>query len=140
MNIIFNKHKKSQAGDTIVEVLIALTILGLALSIAYATASRSLTAIRLANETSNATAIAKSQVEQIRSAASLPSSTFCFSTANISEGDQITANIDTNPDCRLTLYKVKIIPSSGVDTGVYTVNITWDSSGGTYNLNMLYRK
>ena len=133
MNIIFNKHKKSQAGDTIVEVLIALTILGLALSIAYATASRSLTAIRLASETSNATAIAKSQVEQIRSASSLPTADFCF----VNTGTAIIYNYTL---CQVSPYKVKIIPSSGVDTGVYTVNITWDSSGGTYNLNMLYRK
>ena len=136
MNIIFNKHKKSQAGDTIVEVLIALTILGLALSIAYATASRSLTAIRLANETSNATALAKSQVEQIRSAASLPGIAFCFSTVPGNEGDQTTANIGNNTDCQVSPYKVKITSSGGV----YTVNITWDSSGGTYSLNMVYRK
>jgi len=129
MNIIFNKHKQRQAGDTIVEVLIALTILGLALSIAYATASRSLTAIRLANETSNATAIAKSQVEQIRSASALPTVNFCFNNS----GTAINYN-DT--DCQISPYKVKIIPSSGV----YTVNVNWDSSGGTYNLNMLYRK
>ncbi len=129
MNIIFNKHKKSQAGDTIVEVLIALTILGLALSIAYATASRSLTAIRLANETSNATAIAKSQVEQIRSASLLPSTDFCFNNS----GTAIAYNIAS---CQVPPYKIKI----SSDGGVYTVNVTWDSSGGTYSLNMVYRK
>jgi type II secretory pathway pseudopilin PulG len=54
-----------QAGDTIVEVMIVLSVLGLAIGISYATANRSLLNARQAQENSQATAAAQSQVEQL---------------------------------------------------------------------------
>jgi prepilin-type N-terminal cleavage/methylation domain-containing protein len=55
----------NQRGDTIIEVLIVLAVLGLAIGISYATANRSLLNARQAQENSHATEIAQSQVEQI---------------------------------------------------------------------------
>jgi prepilin-type N-terminal cleavage/methylation domain-containing protein len=56
----------SQAGDTIVEVMIVLAVLSLALSISYATANRSLLDTRQAQENSEASELAESQVEGLR--------------------------------------------------------------------------
>jgi type II secretory pathway pseudopilin PulG len=53
-------------GDTIVEVLIVLAILTFALSISYASATRSLADAQLAQENSYATELAQSQIEEIR--------------------------------------------------------------------------
>src|SRR5690606_3729104 len=53
-------------GDTIVEVMVVLAILGLALSISYATANRSLIQTRQAQENAEATEIARGQVEALR--------------------------------------------------------------------------
>lgn len=57
----------NNSGDTIVEVMIVLAVLGLALSIAYATANRGLQQARNAQEHSQALGIINSQVELLRS-------------------------------------------------------------------------
>lgn len=56
----------NRRGDTIVEVMIVLAILGLAMGIAYATANRSLLNARQAQENSQATEYVQSQVEALR--------------------------------------------------------------------------
>jgi prepilin-type N-terminal cleavage/methylation domain-containing protein len=53
-------------GDTIVEVMIVLAVLGLTLSISYATANHSLLAARQAQENSEASELLQSQVELLR--------------------------------------------------------------------------
>ena|SRR5581483_11745898 len=53
-------------GDTIVEVMIVLAILGLAMGIAYATANRSLLNARQAQENSQAAEYVQSQIEGLR--------------------------------------------------------------------------
>jgi prepilin-type N-terminal cleavage/methylation domain-containing protein len=53
-------------GDTIVEVMIVLAVLGLAISISYATANRSLKSARQAQENSEATAYVQSQIESLK--------------------------------------------------------------------------
>lgn len=55
----------NQLGDTIIEVMVVLAVLGLAIGISYATANRSLQNSRQAQENSIATEIAQSQVEQL---------------------------------------------------------------------------
>jgi len=56
----------NRRGDTIVEVMIVLTILGMAIGIAYATANNSLQDIRQAEDHSQATELAQSQIEALR--------------------------------------------------------------------------
>lgn len=68
------KQRLGQAGDTIIEVLVVLTVLGLAISISYATANRSLLNARQAQENTKATALAQSQIETLRTLASAPAS------------------------------------------------------------------
>jgi prepilin-type N-terminal cleavage/methylation domain-containing protein len=63
------RFRYSQAGDTIVEVIIVLAILGLAISISYATASRSLLNTRQAQETAEASEYVQSQIEGIHALA-----------------------------------------------------------------------
>lgn len=58
--------KLNQAGDTIVEVLIVLAILGLAMGVSYATANRSLLNVRQAEENTAATTIVQTQIELLR--------------------------------------------------------------------------
>jgi prepilin-type N-terminal cleavage/methylation domain-containing protein len=58
-------------GDTIIEVMLVLAVLGLAISISYATANRSLINARQAQESSVATALIQSQLEAVRTLAPL---------------------------------------------------------------------
>jgi type II secretory pathway pseudopilin PulG len=64
-------------GDTIVEVLVVLAVIGFALSISYSSATRSLTDAQQSEENSYAAELAQTQVEQIREAVitSAPDST-----------------------------------------------------------------
>src|SRR5271170_6288790 len=61
---------RQQAGDTIVEVLVVLAVLGLAISISYATANRSILDARQAQENSQATEYVQAQIENLRAYAS----------------------------------------------------------------------
>lgn len=53
-------------GDTIIEVMLVLAILGLALSISYSAASTSLLAARQAQESSQAASLMQSQIELLQ--------------------------------------------------------------------------
>ena len=66
MRTIRHLKQAGQAGDTIVEVMVVLAILGLAISISYATANRSLLNTRQAQESSQATELVQSQIEALR--------------------------------------------------------------------------
>jgi len=61
--MIKNNHK----GETIVEVLIVIAIIGAIIAGSYAIASRSLTRVRIAQERSEALKLAEGQMEVIRS-------------------------------------------------------------------------
>jgi type II secretory pathway pseudopilin PulG len=63
---MLSKLKRNNGGDTIVEVMIVLAVLGLAIGISYATANRSLLNARQAQENSQATELTQSQTENLR--------------------------------------------------------------------------
>ena len=79
-------------GDTIVEVMVVLAVLGLAIGISYATANRSLLATRGAQENSQATELLQAQIEQVRALSTVTGSAiyttlfnrFCIDTSNLS--------------------------------------------------------
>lgn len=85
--------KLHERGDTIIEVLIVLAVLGMAISISYATANRSLLNARQAQESSTASELARRQIERIRTLSGITDSTdpnyiyvtnrsFCINDAN----------------------------------------------------------
>ncbi len=59
------KLRLAERGDTIIEVMVVLAVLGLAISISYATANTSLLAAREAEESSEATQMLQSQAESL---------------------------------------------------------------------------
>lgn len=61
---------KNQAGDTIIEVLIAVVVVGLAIAISYGIASRSLRLARQSQERVEAVKLTEGQVERLKSIAS----------------------------------------------------------------------
>jgi prepilin-type N-terminal cleavage/methylation domain-containing protein len=60
------KLRIGNRGDTIVEVMIVLAVLGLAISISYTTANKSLQAVRAAQESAKAHQLLQSQTELLR--------------------------------------------------------------------------
>lgn len=129
----------SERGDTLVEVMIVLAVLGLAIGISYATANRSLLQAREAQENSQAVHRLEQQVELIRSLApvvappvnkdifhsSWASTPFCVDLATT------TLVVDTNPACRLdTFYNISITRAAD-DT--FSLTAVWANVQGEGN-------
>lgn len=144
------KHSKrlNAAGDTIIEVLIVLAILGLSLAVSYATANRGLQQSRNAQEHSAALGLLDSQVELVRTAfanhaeASLPAAPFCLApptgaqlvnptTLGPSFNDTLandTLNTATYPGVctQSSLYNISIV---GRGSGVFDFRVRWFGIG-----------
>lgn len=153
----------NQAGDTIVEVMIVLSILGLAMGTAYATANRSLLNARQAQESSIATGIAQSQIEQIRQLAGEPESSpnnvfmdtapyrFCITeTGTVQDtgflGNDPTLLSDYPANCRMgddDLYHVSVQYENPdpVRPHNFVVRVVWEdvAGNGTDSVTMTYR-
>jgi type II secretory pathway pseudopilin PulG len=155
----------NQVGDTIIEVMVVLAVLGLALGVSYATANRSLLAARGAQENSEATQLVQSQVEYLRAYARVassdtahyiftPNNIFCFDTSgNIVAGftgtntDTPPANYPSSGAClQGTRYYLSIkyggaagSPADPTDT--FTVRAVWaDVQGqGNDSVTIVYR-
>lgn len=133
---------RNAAGDTIIEVMVVLAVLGLALGIAYATANRSLLAARQSQENSQATEVIQGQAEALRALASNASS----STSYIYRSGSFCINATNrvrSGSCRLGeagRYSVSIT-WAGATTDTFTIRATWtDVSGhGTDSNTLIYR-
>lgn len=117
-----------QRGDTIVEVMIVLAVLGFAFAISFATANHSLILARNAEEHSEALQFLQSQVEQLRdylSQSSQPgsftapawgtvpniySSQFCFVGASQIVDSTATPPAGVNPPCDVGNETVNNLP------------------------------
>lgn len=134
-------------GDTIVEVLIVLAILGFAFGTSTGIATRSLHQSRTAEEHSQALGLLNTQLEQLRSAATTGADVFqngkpfCMKTDNTPDygfagsyviptdqnADDFTKYAD--PACKGidTFYNQSIVYDSA--SGDYTIRVRWDGVG-----------
>jgi type II secretory pathway pseudopilin PulG len=167
MKILMPLRPLRQTGDTIVEVIIVLAVLGLAISISYATANRSLQATRQAEENSQATELLQGQIEALRSyAANLStdpnyiyqaSNAFCISSTGTVVTTPLISNTDvaagntktygnypnyaTTNDCyQGKLYHI-IIGYDSAQTDTFTARATWDdvTGQGQDTVTLVYR-
>jgi len=131
-NITGNKR-----GDTIIEVLISLTILSLAMSISYATVNSSIQALYAARTTANATALLQQQVEATRITSNIDSNIstagFCFT------GSPLRVQTFNAATCKINNYNLKILEDSA-GSGKYTATATWNVGSKTYTSRMNYVK
>jgi prepilin-type N-terminal cleavage/methylation domain-containing protein len=137
-----------QSGDTIIEVLLAMSVIGLVLGAAFGIANRSVQIGQDAQERTEALKIAESQLEIFKSEfagntdlqTQLEDSPFCL--------DNSKAILDiiesSEPECsgingngQTGLYNVSIIPPGALNdpTGAYEFRVTWTRLGGTSNEN-----
>ncbi len=140
-------YKKSQRGDTIVEVLISVAILALALAISYSLANRSLRTGLSANARAEATAIAQGQVEMLKSARYTNPATF-DSTFRITAPFCITQDNPLSASSSSSCTNIGNGYSSEIryndTTQVYSVTVSWDTfnagrAGGRDTLTVNYR-
>jgi prepilin-type N-terminal cleavage/methylation domain-containing protein len=131
---------RKQAGDTIVEVIVVLAVLGLAISISYATANRSLLATRQAEEASQATTLLQAAVPSGQPNNIYGAGSFCVSYVPTL---QVVAS--SNSAChQRNLYNVAVSyaatdASGQIDT--FTAVATWpDAQGeGSDTTTLVYR-
>lgn len=89
-----NKRIRGQTGDTLVEVLMAVIILGAVIGGAYATANRAVLAERNTQEHTDALTIAQAQVEALYAGNTLQPGDNCFNTSN---GYKAMQGVTTGP-------------------------------------------
>lgn len=121
----------NRRGDTLIEVMIVLAVLGLALSISYATANRALLNTRQAQETADATRLAETQIERLRAVSPHAftlnpdtniygrASSFCLALVSGS------VRVFTNPNTNCSSLNRSGVNVSG---GFYNIEVREDSS------------
>jgi type II secretory pathway pseudopilin PulG len=133
-------------GDTIVEVMVVLAILGLTLTLSYATANHSLLAARQAQENSQASQLLQSQLELVRYLApSTDFSTFGPSFCINPNPPINTASVVhpvANPTCKPGIYSIAIVYSnSAMAPDTFTLTASWSDilGQGTDTVTLIYR-
>ncbi len=118
-------------GDTLVEVLFAIAIIGLVLAAAYSTASQSLKTSRKTQERTEALKIAEGQLEAMKSLTGTPrdqlftQTNFCIAPA----GPTILPAGDAG--CRLRFYTALINRNSAGGRDFFTITVSWTPPGGS---------
>lgn len=154
-------NNKSQRGDTIIEVLLAMSIVGMVLGASFGIANRSTQIGQDAQERTEALKLAETQVELFKVAYKtnvvIPTrgedEPFCLTSADTSYTPQdvdspLCKDVDSSGN-QDGLYSISIIPpgsSISDPTGTYEVKITWlrlgakDNSENYLNNLSLYYK
>jgi type II secretory pathway pseudopilin PulG len=142
--------KINSRGDTIVEVMIVLAVLGLAFAISTATASRGIQQSRNAEEHSQAMGVLNSQTELLRAAISkqkdltTQGGAFCIpSTGNPTDVRPVTDPNDLDngypTECVKSVFYHPSITYTGLPlgcsgtvctSGYYTLKVQWNGNGG----------
>lgn len=136
------RRRLGEKGDTIVEVLITITVISSVLVGAYITTNKNIASTQDAQERTQALKLVETQVENLRSKTSTVISGGCFdSTGTPRDGSGISCDISPNGPGTQPTYTMKIVPDAG-GSGVYTVTGMWDSlvnGVGKSNVTMYYR-
>jgi type II secretory pathway pseudopilin PulG len=154
--------KKSPAGDTMVEVVVAISIMGLALGSAYALSNRSFHTAQSTQERTEALSLVEGQVEFLRNAgfnitgsnsigaiiAFAASGPFCFIDQGNNAGNYVSATNDYCEDYGPTgtnsLYDISVSYCGLTCTEpqeVFTIRADWAAAGsGRPNNITLYYK
>jgi prepilin-type N-terminal cleavage/methylation domain-containing protein len=148
---IFNTiASRRQAGDTIIEVLIAVSILALVMTVAYQSTSRSLQNGIDSSSRQQALALAEQQIEIIKNAAANNVSayqayvaagggSFCIAPSNMSANYGISSVSSTS--CHLINSRYNL--SDTYAAGEFTISANWPStvsgSSGISKLAIYYR-
>jgi prepilin-type N-terminal cleavage/methylation domain-containing protein len=129
----------NERGDTIIEVIVVVAILGLAFASSYAIANVSVTKTRNSQEHSEALQNLTSQIEILRNAEASDvaltrnGAPFCMDgtvTPTYKPVPVTDASCNLGPDGRYSISVVySAFPQSGVDQDIYTFTANWEGIG-----------
>jgi len=148
MNQIIKKHVFNQKGETIVEVLIAIALLGFALGSGFAIANKSKNTMQASQERYQAQLVANGQADSLKKYLSDPAKRatmdtrpvnylFCLYSASGSLAlEPISGALPSN--CRTglnNLYEVRVTKKSmsAPNPDTYFIQVKWDSLINTTN-------
>lgn len=131
--LLKSRRDLGQKGDTIIEVMIAVGIVSLVLTAAYAVTNRSVQSSQQAQEQSYGQKLVEQQVELLRAAATKPALAGCF--------DQTGSFQTLLASCKKTnggaVYALTVKNISGAD---YSVQATWETvNGGNADITVYYK-
>ena len=150
--------RRDQRGDTIVEVMAAIAIIGLALGSAYALSNRSFRTGQGTVERTQALALAQGQVEFLKNLGLSGEIDDLLATSNYGTGGKFCFRDDTGaavaagsgsycypygPPGSKTLFNIDISYCNGAGcspANVFAVNATWQKLGGGQNQLTVYYK
>lgn len=138
-------RRLKSSGDTIVEVLLAIAVLGAVLSGAYVSASRSQNNIRQAQERGEALQFVQAQLELVKDKAGslnvgtlfTETSSFCMVSAGTIETNLNICHFGTDGRYGITVLRT----ASGPSGHLFTVTAVWDNviGSGQDNISSSYR-
>lgn len=148
-------RRLNSKGDTIVEVLLAITVVSAVLAGAYVSTSRSLKANRAAQERAEATEFVQQQAERLKYVSSTSNAASVFASGPFCIKDDLTVqnvtNISNDSNCTFgARYVISITYAGGSSphliralwenaTGSSTVSIGGTSYPGYDIINLYYR-
>lgn len=142
--------RRTERGDTIVEVLIAIVVASAVLVGSFAITNASLKQIRMAQERSEAQKFAESTIENLSGlikahpevAGRDPALPFCIgsdATGLLVLDTTPPGNCSTGPDSRYQLAVNRVASGPG-DSYTFKTKVTWENvSGREENVTMFYR-
>lgn len=146
---------KMQRGDTIVEVLVSIAVIGAVLSGAYVVVSSNTKNNQSAQERSTAVKLAESQLELLRSYVATPPGTLPLGGFCLEDGASVSKHTISSslpapsntvpgypPQCQIdSRYMIGIQTGAGdAELRSYTIFVTWDSlSGGRSQVSIAYK-
>ena len=132
-----------QAGDTIVEVLIAISIVSLVLTSAYMVTNKNSLVMQSTQEKTQAQKLIERQIELLRATDSVPNASFCF----VDDGGNVTTDLaqcvfnqsgDVSSDTSSVQYKIAITPNTP-SSDTFEIKAAWDRvGGGSSSITMNY--
>ena len=140
------KIKLSQRGDTIVEVMLSIAIIGMVLGASYTTSTRALRTGRFAQEHTEALKLAESQIEKLKYIASIITSVavvppnifdptaagatpFCIDNSPPPFAKIVTGTPAFTTSCMSTFYTSTVTYNKVGD--IFTVAVTWTTEGNS---------
>lgn len=142
--------KRNQNGDTIIEVLLAITILGAVIASAYVISSRAMSTTRQNNERNQAIRYAETQLEYLKDA-SVNNSNFdtalknqlssgadkCFSPSG--GGYNITSGNNCKLDNKYETYVKYYDPTTNSGDEYFVATLKWEGDRGPQRIDVPFR-
>lgn len=131
-------RNKTIAGDTIVEVLLAIAVTSAVLAGAYVAVNRSLNATRAAQERGEAVKVAQAQIERLKylNSSGSPANIYqdgpyCITSALVVRAVADVANDSDDPNgCRTSGRYVASV-TRNASSKVYQVRVLWENATGS---------